>query len=317
MNRYRDDARNVGTGAPVEVVPGIFEVRESLSPSFDVPDCWLSLYLLVDPTHQAPPVLVDSGWPRTAGTVVVPALAALGYGPEALMAVVNTHNHGDHTLGNGRLRAATGCEAWIGDADADGLDREATFDGEVIPPDRPDRRLVDGEELDLAGRTWEVVALPGHSPGSIGLWDPAARILVCGDALQAQATAVQGIAILPDRAAYAATLDRVTALAPVHLLPAHPYAPFTTCHVAGEAEVARYLDACRDHLAGYPAEVGAALRALGGGATTAALADRVCRDRGHDGTCPLAPRLLEADRAFLEGAGIVRAGDPAGHWHAA
>ena len=87
MNPYRDDARNVGTGVPIEVLPGIYELRESLGPGFDVPECWLSLYLLVDPTHHAPPVLIDSGWPRTAATVVVPALASLGYGPEALMAV--------------------------------------------------------------------------------------------------------------------------------------------------------------------------------------------------------------------------------------
>jgi glyoxylase-like metal-dependent hydrolase (beta-lactamase superfamily II) len=317
MNPYRDDARNVGTGVPIEVLPGIYELRESLGPGFDVPECWLSLYLLVDPTHHAPPVLIDSGWPRTAATVVVPALASLGYGPEALMAVINTHNHGDHTHGNGRTRAATGCEVWIGDADADGLAREAEFDGEVIPPDRPDRRLIAGEELDLAGRIWEVIPMPGHSPGSIGLWDREARVLICGDALQAQATAVQGIAILPDRDAYAATLDRIAALAPAHLLPAHPYAPFTTCHINGEAEVARYLQACRDHLEGYPAEVRAALHALGGAATTDTLADRLCRDRGYAGTCPLAPRLLDADRAHLEAHGIVRPGDPTGHWHIA
>jgi glyoxylase-like metal-dependent hydrolase (beta-lactamase superfamily II) len=317
MNRYRDDARNVATGAPIEVLPGIYELRESLGPGFDVPECWLSLFLLVDPMHHAPPVIVDSGWPRTAATVVVPALESLGYGPEALMAVINTHNHGDHTHGNGRMRAATGCEIWIGDADADALDREAEFDGETIPPARPDRRLIAGEELDLAGRTWEVIPLPGHSPGSIGLWDREARVLICGDALQANATAVQGIAILPDRAAYAATLDRVAALAPTHLLPAHPYAPFTTCYVDGEVAVARYLQACRDHLDSYAAQVGDALRALGGVADTAALADRLCRDRGYTGTAPLAPRLLEADRAHLEKAGIVRAGDAPDTWHLA
>ena len=317
MNPYRDDAHNVGTGVPIEVLPGIYELRESLGPGFDVPECWLSLYLLVDPTHHAPPVLIDSGWPRTAATVVVPALASLGYGPEALMAVINTHNHGDHTHGNGRLRAATGCDVWIGDADADGLDREAEFDGEVIPPDRPDRRLVAEEELDLAGRIWEVVAMPGHSPGSIGLWDREARTLICGDALQAQATAVQGIAIVPDREAYAATLNRVAALGAAHLLPAHPYAPFTTCHIDGEAEVARYLDACHAHEAAYPGEVGTALRALGGSATTAALADRLCRDRGYPGACPLTPRLLDSDRPHLEARGIVRPGDPTGHWHIA
>ena len=49
VSNLRDEARNVATGRPVEVLPGIFEVRESLGPVFDTPDCWVSLWILVDP----------------------------------------------------------------------------------------------------------------------------------------------------------------------------------------------------------------------------------------------------------------------------
>lgn len=311
---YRDEARHICTGVPLEIMPGIFELRESLAPAFEVPECWLSLYLLVDPEHLAPPVIIDSGWPRTAKTVVLPALASLGYGPESLMAIINTHNHGDHTHGNVALREATGCEVWIGDADADGLTRGGEFDGESIPPHSADRRLVAGEELDLAGRVWEVIPMAGHSPGSIGLFDRDRGVLICGDGLQSQATAVQGIAILTDRDAYRATLDRVQALGVTHLLPAHPYRPFTTCHIVGAPNVAYYLAESREHVDTYEMQIADAIHALGGSTTTEILADRICRDRGYDGACPLTPRLLEADRTHLEAFGVIVGGDPPGQW---
>ena len=44
--------------------------------------------------------------------------------------------------------------------------------------------LVDeGVVVDLGDRAFEVLHLPGHSPGSIGLWDAAAGTLFSGDAV--------------------------------------------------------------------------------------------------------------------------------------
>jgi len=45
------------------------------------------------------------------------------------------------------------------------------------------RLLVDGDVVDLGDRAFEVLHLPGHSPGSIGLWDAAGGVLFSGDAL--------------------------------------------------------------------------------------------------------------------------------------
>jgi glyoxylase-like metal-dependent hydrolase (beta-lactamase superfamily II) len=45
-------------------------------------------------------------------------------------------------------------------------------------------RLIDeGEVLDLGTRRFEVLHLPGHSPGSIALWDAASGTLIAGDAV--------------------------------------------------------------------------------------------------------------------------------------
>ena len=43
--------------------------------------------------------------------------------------------------------------------------------------------LEDGDVVDLGDRTFEVLHLPGHSPGSIGLWDASTGVLFSGDAI--------------------------------------------------------------------------------------------------------------------------------------
>lgn len=45
------------------------------------------------------------------------------------------------------------------------------------------RLLRDGDVIDLGNRHFEVLHLPGHSPGSIGLWDPGTGTLFSGDAV--------------------------------------------------------------------------------------------------------------------------------------
>jgi glyoxylase-like metal-dependent hydrolase (beta-lactamase superfamily II) len=48
----------------------------------------------------------------------------------------------------------------------------------------PATRLVsEGDILDLGDRHFEVLHLPGHSPGSIGLWEERTGILFSGDAI--------------------------------------------------------------------------------------------------------------------------------------
>lgn len=48
----------------------------------------------------------------------------------------------------------------------------------------PATRLVEaGDTIDLGDRVFEVLHLPGHSPGSIGLWEAASGTLFSGDAV--------------------------------------------------------------------------------------------------------------------------------------
>ncbi|MCJ7832269.1 MAG: MBL fold metallo-hydrolase [Actinobacteria bacterium] len=61
---------------------------------------------------------------------------------------------------------------------AAGFDLEAW----VTPGAEPTTFLTEGDIVDLGDRSFEVMHVPGHTAGSIALWDPAAGTLFTGDA---------------------------------------------------------------------------------------------------------------------------------------
>ena len=101
------------------------------------------------------------------------------------------------------------------------LERELGGDAPV------DVGLRGGETLRL-GRTWrvEVLALPGHTPGHLGLWDPRSGAAIVLDAALADGVYDRaGRRLIPPRyytaGGYEATLRRLRALDPELLLTAH------------------------------------------------------------------------------------------------
>lgn len=51
------------------------------------------------------------------------------------------------------------------------------------PPAAPTWLVGEGDVIDLGNRAFEVLHLPGHSPGSIGLWEKSSGTLFSGDAV--------------------------------------------------------------------------------------------------------------------------------------
>jgi glyoxylase-like metal-dependent hydrolase (beta-lactamase superfamily II) len=52
-----------------------------------------------------------------------------------------------------------------------------------VRPARPTRIVEQGHVVDLGDRSFEVLHLPGHSPGSMGLWEKRTGTLFSGDAV--------------------------------------------------------------------------------------------------------------------------------------
>ncbi|MBV8268124.1 MAG: MBL fold metallo-hydrolase [Planctomycetaceae bacterium] len=89
-----------------------------------------------------------------------------------LATILNTHGHSDHIAGNAAMKAAyPEAPLIIGRNEARLLsDPEANLSapfGMPLTSPPADRLVADGERLELAGLSFEVREIPGHSPGSV------------------------------------------------------------------------------------------------------------------------------------------------------
>jgi endoribonuclease LACTB2 len=97
----------------------------------------------------------------------------------------------------------------------------------MLWPDRdakwpvPYEALADGQQIEAGDTLLLTVHTPGHAPDHLSFWHAATRTLFSGD-LAVKGTTVWIPAHLQgDLAAYLASLERVLALEPERLLPAH------------------------------------------------------------------------------------------------
>ena len=67
--------------------------------------------------------------------------------------------------------------------DRTGLAQSAAQYGFPGRPVVPDRWLAEGDTVEVAGRRFEVLHCPGHTPGHVVFFDPAARFAVVGDVI--------------------------------------------------------------------------------------------------------------------------------------
>jgi len=78
------------------------------------------------------------------------------------------------------------------------------------PSTEPTQLIDEGDVLDLGNCAFEVIHLPGHSPGSIGLWEKSTGTLFSGDAIYDGPLLddIQG----GDKREYIATMERLREL---------------------------------------------------------------------------------------------------------
>jgi glyoxylase-like metal-dependent hydrolase (beta-lactamase superfamily II) len=114
--------------------------------------------------------------------------------------------YGDESIGVYRAAGYTFDDHLVDAVPVGGV--EAFYD---VPAAAATRLLVEGDVVDLGDRRLETLHLPGHSPGSIGLWEADTGTLFSGDALY-DGPLLDGLAE-SDVEAYLATIERLRDLA--------------------------------------------------------------------------------------------------------
>jgi glyoxylase-like metal-dependent hydrolase (beta-lactamase superfamily II) len=218
---------------------------------------WLSANGILCHASSEPTVLIDTGYGAHADLTL--ALVRASLGARSLDTIVNTHLHSDHCGGNAILQRAypnarTLLPATQFDVvvrwDEDVLTYRST--GQQCERFRADAGLAPGDLVRIGRRDWQVHAAPGHDPDALMLFEPAARVLISGDALWEKRLAIVFPALDGDLAAFdhnLAALDAIEALQPALVIPGHGR-PFTDA--AGALAVSRkrlehYRRHPRDH----------------------------------------------------------------------
>jgi glyoxylase-like metal-dependent hydrolase (beta-lactamase superfamily II) len=99
-------------------------------------------------------------------------------GEREILAVICTHGHASHVAA--AVEVAERDEAPVALQRADKLFWRGTYDSED-----PEIEMADGGRFDVADVQLEVIATPGHTPGSVSLYCEDLEVVFTGDALSA------------------------------------------------------------------------------------------------------------------------------------
>ena len=160
---YVIDRRDLTSYSSEEILPGVRMIRDSYNDKM----------FLIKGTRTY--VLIDSGMGRGNLKSYISRFTG-----EVPMIAIFTHNHGDH-IGQAD-QFVRECKEYIGEADRSGLVRLLKSRG--LPDDVIARNVVavhDGERIDIGGRSLTIYDAPGHTPGSVVIFDSQTGNLFSGD----------------------------------------------------------------------------------------------------------------------------------------
>lgn len=173
----------------MEVTKGVHQVDEV--------NC--NVYVIVNGQEL---IVVDTGMPRSTEKIV-DCVRSIGWQPSNISTIVLTHCHVDHVGSAYELKKLTNAKIAIHEDDADFAARKKPLPrpkGVVgvlfraasvffkFTPVQPDITLKENDRL---GKL-TVIHTPGHTPGSISLYDPGRSVLFVGDAMRFDQGKVSG-----------------------------------------------------------------------------------------------------------------------------
>ncbi|MGP8255075.1 MAG: MBL fold metallo-hydrolase [Methanoregula sp.] len=203
----------------MEIVPGIHQVDGVKGNCFIIVRDGLTL--------------IDTGMPKNSVKIVKYIQDVLKREPAEIRTIVLTHFHIDHVGDASDLKKLSGAKVAIHIADADyvaGRKPQPAPGGVkgmifkvLIPlffgskPVEPDITLNDGDTI--AGLT--VIHTPGHTPGSICLFDPSSKILFVGDLLRFTGSKIETGPAALDSGEVLQSIDKIAARDVDIMLPGH------------------------------------------------------------------------------------------------
>jgi len=105
--------------------------------------------------------------------------------PDELDIIILTHGHFDHSGATGDLVKVTGAEVYFHKEELELINNPLTngarLFGMKFTPVNPSKLLEGGEIFNLGDVSLEVIHTPGHSPGSICLYEKERKWLFSGD----------------------------------------------------------------------------------------------------------------------------------------
>ena len=143
-------------------------------------DCGSAGVAIIDPTYE-------SEFEHTLENI-----EKCGHTRKDIRWVLNTHCHVDHAMADKKFRDL-GAQIIVHEADADAIEKGTRVTAWYLvvkqtgvssfPRCQVDRRLSDGEELQLGNKLLQVIHTPGHTPGSVSflLQEGSRNLLFSGD----------------------------------------------------------------------------------------------------------------------------------------
>ena len=172
----------------MEVIPGIHEINTRAS----------NCFLVVDDEIM----LIDTGMPGNSSKIIDYLHNKLKRSPQDLKTIIITHHHFDHVGSLDKIKKITGAKIAVHHADANYLSGNKNQPGPFFmraivnlmkliyrtEAVEADILLEDG---DLIGN-YQVIHTPGHTPGSICLYNPQNNVIFVGDNLRYSKGKIKG-----------------------------------------------------------------------------------------------------------------------------
>lgn len=119
-------------------------------------------------------LMIDSLSPDQTETQLLPGFQKLGLDPAMVKIIVVGHGHADHFGGSAYFQEHFGSKIYISEADWQLMEHAPAHAGKGPPAPLPkhDQVLVEGQPVVLGDFKLIPIAVPGHTPGSMGFIFP-------------------------------------------------------------------------------------------------------------------------------------------------